>query len=232
MSDAREEILGAIRTGLGRKRLPEAAKGALAARMARPPKSRTPGRVSLSPPELLMEFIRMTTGEATTVARVARPEEAPEAVAAFLTGHDLPRSIVVAPESAVLELPWEASGIRIRRGPACGDDITSVTPSVAGIAETGCLMLASGPGHPYTLNFLPENHIVILECQRIVPTPEDAFHMIRKGLGPGAMPRTVLMAAGPSRSADIGYSLQFGAHGPRRLHCIIVGEPADTTPGK
>jgi L-lactate dehydrogenase complex protein LldG len=83
-------------------------------------------------------------------------------------------------------------------------------------------MLLSGPGHPYTLNFLPENHIVVLESNRIVATPEDAFDLLREKYGPGNMPRTALMVAGPSRSADIGTSLQFGAHGPKRLHCILV----------
>jgi L-lactate dehydrogenase complex protein LldG len=38
------------------------------------------------------------------------------------------------------------------------------------------------------------------------------------------LPRTVNFITGPSRSADIGQKLQLGAHGPRRLHIILVGE--------
>ena len=36
-------------------------------------------------------------------------------------------------------------------------------------------------------------------------------------------PRTVNMVTGPSRSADIGQTLQLGAHGPVALHVFVVG---------
>jgi L-lactate dehydrogenase complex protein LldG len=38
------------------------------------------------------------------------------------------------------------------------------------------------------------------------------------------MPRAVNLITGPSRSADIEQTLLLGAHGPRRLHVILVGE--------
>ena len=40
------------------------------------------------------------------------------------------------------------------------------------------------------------------------------------------MPRNVMLVTGPSRSADIEQTLILGAHGPRRLHVIVVGEGA------
>jgi L-lactate dehydrogenase complex protein LldG len=36
------------------------------------------------------------------------------------------------------------------------------------------------------------------------------------------MPRTLNLITGPSRSADIEQTLLLGAHGPRRLHIVIV----------
>jgi L-lactate dehydrogenase complex protein LldG len=47
---------------------------------------------------------------------------------------------------------------------------------------------------------------------------------LRERYGAGILPRTVNMITGPSRSADIEQTLILGAHGPRRLHVIIVGE--------
>lgn len=222
MSEARNDILKRIRTGLGREELTEKSKRDLNEILGAPMRSITPGRVRLSEPELAEEFIRMTTGEGTTLYRVKGREDVPEAVAAFLRELGLPNSVALAPESNIVEMPWGKEDIQVRSGRAEKDDITGVTPAFAGIAETGCFLLLSGPNHPIALNLLPENHIVVLERTRIVATPEEAFGLLRKEFGPGNMPRTTLMVSGPSRSADVGTSLQFGAHGPRRLHCILL----------
>jgi L-lactate dehydrogenase complex protein LldG len=222
MNESKDTILDQIRTRLGRKELSGDLKKSLNDSLSTEAGNIMPERVRLSGPELTREFLRMTTGEATTVSRVKRAEDVPNAVTEFLRTHGLPPSVVLAPDEIIGEMPWGKSDVRVRRGRAEKDDLTSVTPAFSGIAETGCFMLLSGPGHPYTLNFLPENHIVVLESSRIVATPEAAFGLLRKKFGPGNMPRTALMVAGPSRSADIGTSLQFGAHGPRRLHCILL----------
>ena len=37
-----------------------------------------------------------------------------------------------------------------------------------------------------------------------------------------SMPRTVNFITGPSRTGDIEQKIQMGAHGPRRLHIVIV----------
>jgi L-lactate dehydrogenase complex protein LldG len=42
----------------------------------------------------------------------------------------------------------------------------------------------------------------------------------------GAMPRNVMLVTGPSRSADIEQTLELGAHGPRRLHVVLVEDTA------
>jgi L-lactate dehydrogenase complex protein LldG len=38
------------------------------------------------------------------------------------------------------------------------------------------------------------------------------------------MPRNVNWITGPSRTADIEQTLLLGAHGPQRLHIVIVDE--------
>jgi L-lactate dehydrogenase complex protein LldG len=95
--------------------------------------------------------------------------------------------------------------------------------ALAGVAESGTIVLASGADNPTTLNFLPETHIVVLAAADIVGDYESAFDMIRDRYGKSAMPRTVNLITGPSRSADIEQTILLGAHGPRRLHLVIVG---------
>ncbi|MNT99319.1 Lactate utilization protein C [compost metagenome] len=75
-----------------------------------------------------------------------------------------------------------------------------------------------------TLNFLPEHHIVVLAADEIAGDMETIWARLREKQG-SAMPRTVNFVTGPSRSADIEQTLLLGAHGPRALHIVIVGNP-------
>jgi L-lactate dehydrogenase complex protein LldG len=99
----------------------------------------------------------------------------------------------------------------------------SVTPAVAGVAETGTLVLQSSARTPVSLHFLPETHIVVLRRGEILGTYEEALAKVTRSAD-GSLPRTVNFVTGPSRSADIGKVLLMGAHGPKRLHVVVVGE--------
>ena len=86
-------------------------------------------------------------------------------------------------------------------------------------------MLLSGPDHPTTLNFLPDTHIVVLRASQVVGPYEDAWARLRAAAT--AMPRTVNFVTGPSRTADIEQTIQLGAHGPRRLHIVLIDDAGD-----
>ena len=103
------------------------------------------------------------------------------------------------------------------------DDAIGVSHALAGVAESGTLVLASGADNPTTLNFLPETHVVVLAAEDVVGDYETVFAMLRKRYGKAALPRTVNMITGPSRSGDIEQTILLGAHGPRRLHIVIIG---------
>jgi L-lactate dehydrogenase complex protein LldG len=85
------------------------------------------------------------------------------------------------------------------------------------------VVLTSGPENPTTLNFLPDVHIVVLEAGAVAGDFETVMEELRERYGVGTLPRTVNMITGPSRSADIEQTLILGAHGPRKLHVILVG---------
>jgi L-lactate dehydrogenase complex protein LldG len=222
MSAAREQMLGAIRRSLGRPAAggPDERSAGVGERLAAHPRNTIPARGVLPPAALLDLFVRMAEGVSATVARVATRADVPDAVAAFLAGHNLPAVVRAAPDEALADIPWgRRPTLEVTRGRAEDRDATSVTGAVAGIAETGTLMLASGPGRPTSLNFMPENHIVVLDAGQVVGPYEHAWDRLRAA---GALPRTVNLITGPSRTGDIEQKIQLGAHGPRRLHIVLV----------
>jgi L-lactate dehydrogenase complex protein LldG len=96
--------------------------------------------------------------------------------------------------------------------------------AAAAVAETGTLVLASGPDNPVTITFVPETHIVVVGRSQVAGHYEDAWTAVRERFGDREMPRTVNFVSGPSRTADIGGKLVLGAHGPRRLCVVVVGD--------
>jgi L-lactate dehydrogenase complex protein LldG len=85
------------------------------------------------------------------------------------------------------------------------------------------LFLVSGADNPTTLNFLPEAHMVLINASDILGSYEEAWDRLRAAYGEATLPRTVNMISGPSRTADIEQTIVRGAHGPRRLHVLILG---------
>jgi len=215
---SRDAILGTLRRQLKRGPLEGAQGDALAARLQNPPRSQIPARAQLAQAEQVELFIRMATEAAATLQRVENLDAVPATIAEYILRQNLPSDIVLAPE--LNALPWAAQNrLRIEQRAARNGDKISVTAAVAGIAETGTLMLLSGPGKPTTLNFLPDVSIVVLPASNIVGPYEDAWPFYRQQASP---PRTINLITGPSRSADIEQTLQLGAHGPVQLHILLV----------
>ena len=72
----------------------------------------------------------------------------------------------------------------------------------------------------------PVDRVLALPSGAVVGTFEEIWTRLRAAFGDRAMPRTLNFITGPSRSADIEQKLQMGAHGPRRLHIVIVEHAA------
>lgn len=108
-------------------------------------------------------------------------------------------------------------------GAAAPNDAVGLSHALAGIAETGTLVVAAGVDNPVTLAFLPETHIIVVDRSKIVTTYEAALTVVRDTFGEKGMPRTLNYISGASRTADIGGKIVIGAHGPRTLGVIVVG---------
>lgn len=229
MSSTRDKILGALRQSLdGGSAGPRHPDGPaiVDARISAHSRNLVPRRAQLPKDEMLALFVAKAEQAAAGIERL-KPAEVPAALQRLLSAHNLPPQVAMSPDAVLDTYPWTAAGLlEIRRGAAQPGDAVSVTPAFAGIAETGTLMLWSAPGRPTTLNFLPETHVAVLRAADVVPALEDAWARLRSALesgqAPGAFPRTVNLITGPSRTADIEQELILGAHGPRRLHILLV----------
>jgi L-lactate dehydrogenase complex protein LldG len=230
MSETRDAVLQAIRTSLGRGRLDAAGRRAVDERLANPKANIVPARGQLEGEALIALFISEAERVNATVARVDGFAAVPSVVAGFLREANLPAQLKLAPDPLIAAIPWASEPLLgCASGAAAADDTAAVSAAFAGIAETGTLMMISGPDNPTNLNFLPEAHIVVLPTPWIVGSYEDAFACFRAATKPGEMPRAVNWITGPSRTADIEQTLLLGAHGPKRLLAMLVdGEPRPT----
>ncbi len=218
---ARDAILGTIRRKLRREVLSGAALTDVQQREREHPRGPVPARAALDLAGRVELFVAMAQEAAATVARVALPDEVPVAVAAYLSGTPFAGGPTVVAGAANLQaMDWGLLPNVEHGRPARNGDRVAVTPAFCAVAETGTLVLLSGPHSPTTLNFLVDVHVVVLAAADILGPYEDAWDRIRAR---GGLPRTVNFITGPSRSADIEQTLQMGAHGPVSLHIVVVG---------
>ena len=213
---ARHQILSRIRKGLGRQQLSAEQQQTLQHRLAQPQRNLLPERAKTSGEEALTMFMDMATEAVAEIIHIDSCADIPAQIKA-LKGDD-ERPLLIANEDQFKQLDWQAEGIQAVTRVAQKGDLISLTSCLAGVAETGTLVLKSGPDSPTTLNLLPDIHCVLLYKDQIIGGYEDAWDLVRQE----KLPRTVNFITGPSRSADIEQKLQMGAHGPKRLVIFLL----------
>lgn len=205
MTDARNSILARIR-GTGR------AAAASAPRLQPP--------LPVVGEDLAASFSDRARKLVSDVLGPVLRTEVPAAVARYLRERQLPLQAICWP--GVSRLDWAAAGVSVEVRAAQGDDLIGINEAFCALAETGTLMLLSGPGTPAAVSLLPETHIALLPVSRIVARMEDAWALLRKEHGP--LPRAVNFVSGPSRTADIEQTVTLGAHGPYRVLIVLLNE--------
>lgn len=173
---------------------------------------------SIAMHEPVAHFIAECSRLKTTTAEVASLADVPAEVARYLAAQSLEKRCAGWREFAALD--WSGAGVAFDDRPANGADLIGVTGCFCGIGETGTLLLLSAPATPKATALLPETHICIVRKSRIVATMEDAFARMRDEVG--EPPRATFFVSGPSRTADIEQTLVIGAHGPYRVHVILI----------
>jgi L-lactate dehydrogenase complex protein LldG len=217
VQDARERILARIREQQGKGAERDAAETALVrAHLDAHPCNPTPHDSS----DPVTRFRERALSLASTLDEVADPREVPACVARYLHERALPLRAVCWPELAALD--WSAFGIAVETRCARDDDLVGITGAYCAIAETGTVLTLSGPEMPPTVSLLPETHIAVVRRSRIVRNMEAAWALCRTEMR--ALPRAVNFISGPSRTADIEQTVTLGAHGPYRVHIVLVND--------
>lgn len=218
---SREVIMGRIRASLGVREGDER-RQVVADRLAKAARNLVPARAALPHGELVRQFMGYLEQQGATIIAVAGLADIAPAVARYLDSAELPPRVRCGADPDLGAGGWASvPALGVLSGPPDDSDRAGLSMAVAGVSETGTMVLASGPDNPVTLAFLPETHIVVVRESTIVGSYEDALDIVRARFGKGAMPRTLNLVSGPSRTADIGGKIVIGAHGPRRL-CVLV----------
>lgn len=214
-SAARKAIFSRIRQAQNRPAAPTPEeRAAVADYLQRHP----PGPRPAVGADLVAHFMAQALRMSDTVEEIDTLAAAPAAVARYLD------SIAVAKQAIAWKtldgLDWRGAGMTVEFRLPRDADLVGITGTFCGIAETGTLMQLSGADTFASASLLPETHIAILPASRIVAGMEDAFALARAERG--ELPRAVNFISGPSRTGDIEQTIVLGAHGPYRVHVIIV----------
>jgi len=158
-------------------------------------------------------------GSFSRVVPVAGREAVPEAASELLRSANAAQRLHVPEGSPLTMLPWQRTPyLALTAGAPTGEDVALAEAAFA-IAETGTLVFASGR-HPSSWHFLPGREIVLIEEARILPRMEDVLARIAAE----GMPATLNLVTGPSRTGDIEQTIELGAHGPKALDIVLIGD--------
>ncbi|TCT06789.1 LutC/YkgG family protein [Aquabacter spiritensis] len=223
---SRDIVFASVRRALGVTGAEAPRRQEVDGRIAGHPRGVIPQRAQLPPAERLDLFKRMVLAAAGTLDHLQDAAVVPEAVAAYLRARNLPPALLRGADPRLADLPWHLQPtLDVWIGASDGRQLVGLSHAFAGIAESGTVVMLSGPDNPSTLNLLPDYHLVVVQAADVAGDYETVWDRVRAAYGPGEMPRTVNWITGPSRSADIEQTLLLGAHGPRSLHVLLVGEP-------
>lgn len=89
----------------------------------------------------------------------------------------------------------------------------------AALADTGTVVIASGPGRSRLATLLPPVHIALVPTTCLLP---DIFHWSAGRRDQPAWPAAVTFISGPSKTADIEQTMAIGVHGPKHFIAILT----------
>jgi len=216
-SAARQAIFSRIRQA--QKRGPEPTEAELAS-VAGYLAQHEPGPQPNIGTDVPERFRQQALRTSQTLDEVDSLTDVPAAAARYLDSIGVAKKAIAW--ETLTDLPWQQAGVSVDFRIPVNEDMVGITGCFCAVAETGTLMMLSGAATYASAALLPETHIAIVPVARIVPAMEDAFALALSERG--ELPRATNFISGPSRTGDIEQTIVLGAHGPYRVHVILVRE--------
>jgi L-lactate dehydrogenase complex protein LldG len=187
-----------------------------------------PGAASVRVPRapdlsaLIERFTQLAAATQMSVVRVHAAKDIPAAVRAYLGEPAAQQPVVVDTLLDITAADWNRNGLQCSRTEINPDGDVYIREGLAAIAECGAVVIASGAGRSLRNDFLAHTHIVVVPLERLLPDFSDLWAVLRAQQAAAGMAREVCLITGPSRTADLGVPAKLGAHGPARVHVLLV----------
>jgi L-lactate dehydrogenase complex protein LldG len=138
----------------------------------------------------------------------------------WLTPRDL--GDVLRRHDVTLESCWLPPTVpeRTLRLKALDDVVVGITGAHAALADTGSLIVVSGPGRGRIASLLPPVHIAVIRAEQLSPS---LGHFLASNPHVADMGSNLVAITGPSRTGDIEGTLVLGVHGPGDLQVVLIG---------
>ncbi len=213
--NAREAILGRVREALADVPAEEHPEDVEVPRDYARSSPLDPGAVL----ELFVENVRdygagVTVVSQDAIALALREVAVRHGLGSILVPPGFPEQWVTAAGLAVIR---GEQGMRTSTLDSAGGVITTAE---VGIAETGTLVLVSGPGMgTRVMSLLPDVHVCVIRTEQVVATVPEAMDR----LGPRRL-KPITFISGGSATSDIELVRVEGVHGPRTLEVLLVSD--------
>lgn len=169
--------------------------------------------------ELLLRFTKKVEQATASLEHINSQQDIVQAVLSYIKEQTLDESVVRTLTPLLNNLKWPDS-LQVEARAATAQDMLVLVEAYAAVAETGSVVMCSSEATPVSLNFLPDHYVCVVRKSSIANTMDDLWDRIRQDST--MLPRAINIITGPSRTADVEQIIQMGAHGPRRVHLLLL----------
>jgi L-lactate dehydrogenase complex protein LldG len=165
-------------------------------------------------------FAETAAAHAWNLRRVPDAAALPQLIAEVCQAEEV-RSVVLScdPETAALEPILSDLGVAVRAWTSPADAARAdlgITGAIFGLAATGSVVVSSAVAGGRSVSLLPPVHLALVPASRVVASASDVWRHMPERF-PDGPPSQLVFISGPSRSADIEFTLTVGVHGPKRV---------------